>query len=421
MNILIVGRGGREHVLAWKVSESPRAHRVYVAPGNDGMAKVATLVDIKEDQHQAIVNFVKSNQIDLVIVGPEAPLMDGLVDALEDKGIRVFGPNQSAAIIEGSKQYAKQLMKDYHIPTAEAQVFEDVEQAKAYVMEKGAPIVIKADGLAAGKGVTVAETKEEAFAAIEYMLDDQQFGKAGERIVIEEFLEGEEFSLMAFVHGDTVYPMVLSQDHKRAFDDDFGPNTGGMGAYSPVPQISKRIFHQALHHILKPTARALVKEGRSFSGILYAGLIATEEGPKVIEFNARFGDPEAQVVLPRLESDLVEVIMNVLHEEPVDLVWSDEAVVGVVLASKGYPGEYEKFKPIHGLENVSEEALVFHAGTVCKKDQWLTNGGRVLLVASKEQRLEDAIKQAYDQVSKISTEHLFYRKDIASKAVRYYH
>ncbi|WP_188207967.1 phosphoribosylamine--glycine ligase [Alkalibacillus aidingensis] len=418
MKVLIIGRGGREHVLAWKISQSDRVDTVYVAPGNQGMIDVAKVQSIDENDHEQLVQFTKQNKIDLTIVGPEAPLIDGIVNRFNEEDLAIFGPTKEAALIEGSKDFAKQLMKDYQIPTAKYQTFDNVDHAKAYINKQGAPIVIKADGLAAGKGVVVAMTLDEAYEAVESMLGERQFGGASRRVVIEEFLAGEEFSLMAFVKGEHVYPMVISQDHKRAFDHDQGPNTGGMGAYSPVPQIPEDIYELAIKQILEPTAKALVKEGRSFTGVLYAGLIVTSEGPKVIEFNARFGDPEAQVVVPRMKNDLSEVLLNVLHEEPVSISWSEKAIVGVVLASKGYPGSYEKGQPIIGLNLLDSETLIFHAGTKREGDEWLTNGGRVLLVGAQAQSLTEAQRKVYKEVQKMDSSSLFYRKDIANKAMQ---
>jgi phosphoribosylamine--glycine ligase len=417
MNVLIVGRGGREHAIAWKVSKSPLVENVFVAPGNPGMAEVATLVSIEENDHESLVSFAKENNVQLTIIGPEGPLVNGVVDRFQDEGLAVFGPRQNAAIIEGSKGFAKDLMKKYSIPTAAYETFTQYEEAKAYIEKVGAPIVIKADGLAAGKGVVVAMSVEEAQATIESMMVDGQFGKASNQIVIEEYLEGEEFSLMAFVNGDQVYPMVIAQDHKRAFDGDKGPNTGGMGAYSPVPQISEDIVNNAIQTILLPTAHGMIAEGTPFTGILYAGLMLTSAGPKVIEFNARFGDPETQVVLSRLESDLVQVILDILAGENPSIQWSEEAVVGVVVASKGYPESYEKGHPIEGLEDMSKEARVFHAGTAFQEGKIVTDGGRVLLVASSGKTIQEAQNDVYRKLQHIRSEQLFFRKDIANKAI----
>lgn len=419
MKILVVGRGGREHALAWKFAQSPNVEKVFVAPGNDGMTNVAELVDINENNHDALVQFVKGQGISLTFVGPEAPLSEGIVNRFEEEGLRVFGPRKEAAIIEGSKSFAKDLMKQYNIPTGKYETFTAYEDARAYIEQQGAPIVIKADGLAAGKGVVVAMTMDEALAAIDEMMNHAKFGQASSRVVIEEYLEGEEFSFMAFVKGDKVYPMVISQDHKRAYDGDQGPNTGGMGAYSPVPQIPVAVLDEAFATILQPTANAMIAENRSFTGILYAGLILTKSGPKVIEFNARFGDPETQVVLPRLENDLAELINDILDDKPVELNWSQDAVIGVVLAAKGYPNEYEKGHVIHGLYKLSNDILVFHAGTKKTEDCFMTNGGRVILAATRGSNLAEAQSQLYKQLEKVHCDGLFYRKDIGHRAIAY--
>jgi len=416
MKVLIIGRGGREHAFAWKVAQSPLVTHIYVAPGNDGMNAIATRVPILETDVEALVQWAKKEAIDLTIVGPEAPLLAGVVDRFAREGLRIFGPKQQAARIEGSKAFAKDLMRKYNIPTASYATFTKYDEAVQYVHEQGAPIVIKADGLAAGKGVTVAMTVEEALHALHDIMVAKKFGEAGGQVVIEQYLQGEEFSLMTFVHGERVYPMVIAQDHKRAFDDDQGPNTGGMGAYSPVPQISEQIVHDAMETIVKPTVKALTKEGCSFTGFLYAGLIATEEGPKVIEFNARFGDPEAQVILPRLQNDLVEVIVSLLEDKPVTLHWSDEATLGVVLAAKGYPDQYEKGAIIRGLERITK-AQVFHAGTKCVNNEWATDGGRVLLVVASGKTLKEAQRLVYEQIQYIECDGLFYRCDIGHKAI----
>ncbi|WP_242144307.1 MULTISPECIES: phosphoribosylamine--glycine ligase [unclassified Bacillus cereus group] len=416
MNVLVIGRGGREHALAWKFAQSEQVGKVYVAPGNEGMRDVATPIDIEENDFDALILFAKENNIGFTFVGPEIPLMNGIVDRFEAEGLRVFGPNKAAAVIEGSKAFAKELMKKYDIPTAAYETFTDYEEAVAYIKTVGAPIVIKADGLAAGKGVTVAMTLEDALEAVQEMLQDVKFGESSKKVVIEEFLDGQEFSLMAFVNGTTVHPMVIAQDHKRAFDGDKGPNTGGMGAYSPVPQIPQSAVSEAVEKILHPTAKAMIQEGRSFTGILYAGLILTKEGPKVIEFNARFGDPETEVVLPRLENDLVDVCHAVLDNRELTLKWSKEAVIGVVLASKGYPESYEKGAIISGLETL-EDVIVFHAGTKMQHGDFVTNGGRVLFVTCKAHDLQSAKEQVYTEVEKIKSDGLFYRNDIGYRAI----
>ncbi|HDR7432885.1 TPA: phosphoribosylamine--glycine ligase [Bacillus anthracis] len=418
MNVLVIGRGGREHALAWKFAQSEKVEKVYVAPGNEGMRDVATPVDIDENNFDALVLFAKENNVELTFVGPEIPLMNGIVDRFKEEGLRVFGPNKAAAVIEGSKAFTKELMKKYNIPTAAYETFTDYEEAVQYIEKVGAPIVIKADGLAAGKGVTVAMTLEEALQAVKEMLQDVKFGEASKKVVIEEFLDGQEFSLMAFVNGTTVHPMVIAQDHKRAFDGDKGPNTGGMGAYSPVPQIPESAVQEAIKTVLHPTAKAMIAENRSFTGILYAGLILTNDGPKVIEFNARFGDPETEVVLPRLENDLVDVCNAVLDESELTLQWSEEAVIGVVLASKGYPEAYKKGDIISGLDAL-QDVIVFHAGTAMKHGDFVTNGGRVLFVACKANSLQEAKDKVYKEIGKIESDGLFYRGDIGYRAIRH--
>lgn len=419
MKVLIVGRGGREHTLAWKVAQSPKVQSVYVAPGNPGMQDVSTIVNIDENDFDRLIAFAKEENIDLTLVGPEVPLINGIVNRFRAEGLRIFGPSKEAALLEGSKSFAKEIMKKYNIPTAEYETFTSYEEAKQYIIEKGAPIVIKADGLAAGKGVTVALTSEEALTSVYEMLEANKFGEASAQVVIEEFLDGEEFSLMAFVDGKNAYPMVISQDHKRAFDNDEGPNTGGMGAYSPVPQISDEVVQTAVETIINPTVKAMEAEGRDFIGILYAGLILTKNGPKVIEYNARFGDPETQVVLPRLTTDLIDVVEGLLDQKEITLEWSNNATLGVVLASKGYPESYAKGAIIEGLNNLDEKITVFHAGTDMENDQFVTNGGRVLTVVASGENLEAAQKFVYQEVVNIKCDNLFYRKDIGNKAIAY--
>ncbi|WP_413309780.1 phosphoribosylamine--glycine ligase [Bacillus sp. 1P10SD] len=419
MKVLIIGRGGREHALCRKVSESTLVEKVFVAPGNDGMVDVAELVSLEESQHEQLIRFAQEHEVGLTIIGPEVPLLAGLADKFEEAGLLVFGPRQVAAEIEGSKSFAKELMKKYQIPTADYAVFTSFEEARDYIEEKGAPIVIKADGLAAGKGVTVAFTKEEALASLEEMLVGARFGEASSRVVIEEFLSGEEFSLMALVNGEVVVPLEIAQDHKRAFDGDQGPNTGGMGAYSPVPQIGRDMVKTAIETVLIPVAKAMVQEGRSFCGVLYAGLIATAEGPKVIEFNARFGDPETQVILPRLQSDLVKVMVELLEGGRPQLEWSEEAMVGVVVAAKGYPEEYEKGAVLTGLNEFTDEVFTFHASSLKNASgEFITNGGRVLLVGAKAETLQAAQEKVYQEMEKLQCDGVFYRKDIGAKAMQ---
>ncbi len=426
MKVLVVGRGGREHAICEKLANSPSVKTVYCAPGNAGIAAHANRVAIEETAIKDLANFVEENQIDYTVVGPEVPLQNGIVNDFRNRGLLIFGPTKEAAMIEGSKSFAKDLMKNYQIPTADSQTFTNVEEARKYVLEQGAPIVIKADGLAAGKGVVVAMSVEEAIEALEDMLVQAKFGSASSKVVIEEFLDGEEFSFMSFVDGNRVFPMVIAQDHKRAFDDDQGPNTGGMGAYSPVPHIPHSIVEEALERIVKPTALAMVEEGRSFTGILYAGLILTKNGPKVIEFNARFGDPETQVVLPRLTSDFGEVLLKLLqHQEP-ELEWSDDAVVGVVLAAAGYPETYEKGHEVVRLDEVqhqsqeNEDLFVFHAGTFQDENkQYYANGGRILLIAAKDSSIKKAQQKAYETMEVLNQpNHFFFRRDIANKGMK---
>lgn len=415
----MIGRGGREHAIARKLYESERVEKVFVAPGNPGMIDVAERVSIEETNHEDLVNFAKENAVKLTVIGPETPLLNGLADDFTEAGLQVFGPNSRAAVIEGSKSFAKDLMKNYNIPTAEYETFSDYEQAKAYIEKMGAPIVIKADGLAAGKGVVVAMTMQEALDAIHDMLVDAKFGEASTKVVVEEYLDGEEFSLMAFVNGDKVYPMVIAQDHKRVFNEDKGPNTGGMGAYSPVPQISESMVQTAVETILQPTVHAMISEDRRFTGILYAGLIATEKGTKVIEFNARFGDPETQVVLPRLKTDFVETLEAVLAGEDLELQWHNEAVLGVVVAAEGYPGEYKKGSVIKGLNKIQSESHIYHAGTAKNSNgDFVSNGGRVLLVAAKGEDLASAQKQVYKELAHVEKDGLFWRTDIGYRAIK---
>ncbi len=418
MNVLVIGKGGREHALVWKFANSPSVTQVFAAPGNPGMAEQATCVFIKESNIDELVSFAKSKKISLTFVGPEVPLLDGIVNRFTEEGLVIFGPTKAAAQIEGSKSFAKNLMKKYGIPTASSETFTDYDKALSYVREKGVPIVLKADGLAAGKGVIVAATLEEAEEGLYELMVDKRFGVASEKVVVEEFLEGEEFSLMSFVHDEIVLPLEIAQDHKRAYDGDKGPNTGGMGAYSPVPQIPESDVKKAIQKIVVPTVSAMKQEGTPFTGILYAGLILTKEGPKVIEFNARFGDPETQVILPRLENDLAELLLTLLNGKKPELQWSEESVLGVVLASDGYPVSSSEPQVIEGLRNMHGETSVFHAGTKLADDDSLkTDGGRVLLVASKGKSLSEAQEKVYAEMKKITCEGSFYRKDIGFKAI----
>jgi phosphoribosylamine--glycine ligase len=421
MKVLIIGGGGREHALAWKIAQSPKVTKIYAAPGNAGIAQLAECVPVQSEDLAGLLAFAKSKAMDLTIVGPEGPLSLGIVDEFTNAGLRAFGPSGKAAEIESSKQFSKDLMKKYRIPTAEYGVFSEKAAAEAYVREKGAPIVIKADGLAAGKGVVVAETLDEALRALDVIMIDKAFGTAGDRVVIEECLRGEEASFMAFSDGKTVVPMASSQDHKRVFDADKGPNTGGMGAYSPAPVVTKKLERKVMETIMVPTVRAMEKEGRLFKGVLYAGLMIHEGEAKVLEFNARFGDPETQPIMARLDTDLVDIIEAILAGSlsKVNIKWKPDSAVCVVMASGGYPGSYEKGKVISGLENTAKlsNVSVFHAGTAFKDGKIVTAGGRVLGVTGLGPVVAAAIDNAYQGVREISFEGAHYRRDIGARAL----
>ena len=415
--ILLIGSGGREHALAWKMSKSMPKKKIYAIPGNPGIAEVAECVDgISINDNAAIVDFAKTHEVDLVVVGPEAPLVNGLVDALDEAGIKSFGPNKAAAQMEGSKIFAKQLMKKYSIPTAEFEVFDNPYYAKKYILTKGAPIVIKADGLAAGKGVIVAMTVDEAVAAVDEM---KNFGDAGNKIVVEEFMDGEEASVLSFTDGKTIVPMIAAQDHKRLLDGDEGVNTGGMGAYAPAPVVTPEIMSKVEEKILKPTIAALNAEGITYRGCLYAGLMIVDGEPKVVEFNARFGDPETQAVLPLLKSDLVDIMVACadgnLDKEKIS--WSNQSAVCVVLASGGYPKKYKKNLPIKGLTKAKLSAHVFHAGTAIVDGELVTSGGRVLGITSTAADIHKAVKKVYQTINVIEFEDMYFRKDIAHRAL----
>lgn len=424
MDILVVGGGGREHAICWALAQSPKAGTIYCAPGNAGIAQVAELVPIQVHEFQKLAAFAREKQLDLVVIGPDDPLVEGIVDAIEEAapGIPVYGPRKNAALIEGSKTFMKDLLHKYEIPTASYRKFGDYESALAYLSTQQVPIVIKADGLAAGKGVTVAFTREEAEGALKQIMVDKVFGDSGSQVVIEEFLEGQEMSILAFVDGETVRPMAAAQDHKQVYDGDRGPNTGGMGTYSPLPHISDRIIDEAIETIIKPTAKAMVAEGRHFRGVLFAGLMITPDGKvKTIEFNARFGDPETQVVLPRLKSDLLDIFLATVEGrlDEVEIEWSEEAAVCVILASGGYPASYPKGLPIQGLEQAqAAHSLVFHAGTArSEQGDWLTNGGRVLGVVGVGADIAEARERAYATADKITFDGKHNRTDIAAKAL----
>lgn len=420
MKVLVVGSGGREHALCWKIAQRPDTE-VYVAPGNIGMVDVATLVNIKVDDIAGLVDFAKAEGIDLTVVGPELPLTLGIVDAFQEAGLACFGPNKAAAKLEGSKAFSKELMKKYGIPTAAFDTFTDVDKAKAFVDEIGVPCVVKADGLAAGKGVIICMTREEADKAIEDMLTDHAFGDASATIVIEEYMVGPEVSVLAFADGKSVLPMVSAQDHKRIFDGDKGPNTGGMGAYSPAPVYTEALSAEVNKTIIEPTIAAMAAKGTPFTGILYTGLMLTEKGPRVLEYNVRFGDPETQPIMVRMKSDIVALFQACVDGklDEATLEWHDEAAVCVIMASGGYPASSEKGVPIHGLDDIAaEEAIVFHSGTAEKDGEIVTNGGRVLGVTAKDATIKGAIDKAYAAVEKINFDHMQFRRDIGARALQ---
>ena len=417
MKILMIGSGGREHALIKKLLESPKCEKLYCAPGNGGISRDAETVAINVMDKEGMVRFAKDNAIDLVFVAPDDPLAAGMVDALEAAGIRAFGPNADAAIIEASKVFSKNMMKKYGIPTAKYEVFDDPQKAIDYIKtENTTPVVVKADGLALGKGVIIAQTIDEAVAAVKSIMEDKQFGESGNQIVIEEFLTGPEVSVLAFTDGHCVKPMVSSKDHKRAYDNDEGLNTGGMGTVSPNPYYTDALADECMQTIFVPTIEAMRKEGRPFKGCLYFGLMMTPKGPKVIEYNARFGDPEAQVVLPRLKTDLVEICEAVIDERlsDLDIEWEDGAAACVVMASGGYPVSYKKGIEMFGLDENGQVdgAIVYHAGTKFENGKFYTNGGRVLGVTAKAPTLDEALEKAYAAVKKISFEGAHYRTDI---------
>ena len=413
MKVMVVGSGGRCHAIVKALSKSEQVTRIYAAPGNAGMSELATLIPISATNVSELLAFAKIENMDLTVVGPEVSLAAGIVNEFEKNGLKIFGPTKEAATIESSKSFAKDLMKKYGIPTADFEIFSDYEKALKYASNMSLPVVLKYDGLAAGKGVVICHTMSEVEDNLRDMLIEDKFGEP--KIVIEEYLEGPEFSFMCFVSGEAVYPMVISQDHKRAFDGDMGPNTGGMGAYSGVPIIDQADVDYALEHIMKPTAKAMVLEGRPFKGVLYGGLMKTKDGVKVIEFNARFGDPETEVVLPRLESDIYEAFVNVCDGNPVELKWNENYTLGIVLASKGYPNEYSKGEIINGLDEIQSD--VYHMGTRFIGDKYAVNGGRVLIVVGSGKTLKEAQENALADVEKIKCNCLFYRKDIGYKAL----
>lgn len=413
MKVLVVGKGGREHSVVMQLAKSSRVSEIFAAPGNPGMADHATCVPIEEMQIEELLQFAVKHEVGLTIVGPENPLNEGIANVFIERGLAIFAPTKEAAILEGSKDFAKQFMQKYDIPTADYQTFDNPEAAKTYIAEKGAPIVVKADGLAEGKGVIVAETDEDAIKAVDTLMLDGAFKGAGQTIVIEEFLEGREFSLIAFVHEHGVYPMVPARDHKRAFDEDKGPNTGGMGAFAPVPDITQDIIDYTTEQVLQKAADGLMQEGRPFTGILYAGLMQTKEGTKVIEYNTRFGDPETQAVLPLLENDLAQVIVDVMAGKDPELSWKSASCVGAVVASRGYPDQYEKGFVIPAHEQTAEEVFIVQAGTKMAQEILVSNGGRVLFVGAVGEDMEKACDKVYDYLTIFDeTDDFFYRSDI---------
>ena len=414
MKVLVIGSGGREHAIVEALSRSPRKPKIYAAPGNAGIAALAECVAIKDTEADKLLAFAEENGIELTVVGPEAALAVGVVDKFRAAGLKIFGPTKAATEIESSKDFAKRLMKKYDVPTADYATFSDFDEALAYVRKGSLPTVLKYDGLAAGKGVVIATTMEEAEATLRDMLLDTKFGKG--RVVIEEFLTGEEFSLMCFVAGNKICPMPVAQDHKRAYDNDEGPNTGGMGAYTELPFVSAEDHEYAMTNIMQRVADAMVAEGTPFTGVLYGGLMKTPQGIKVIEFNARFGDPETEVVLPRLKSDAIDVFTAVADNEQPEAEWSDEATLGIVLASKGYPGDYQKGFVIEGTERV--ESQIYHMGTAMKDGNLVTAGGRVMIVVASAPTLREAQMKAREEIAKIECDNLFHRTDIGAKAFK---
>ncbi|WP_444914852.1 phosphoribosylamine--glycine ligase [Microbulbifer sp. TRSA007] len=423
MNVLVIGSGGREHALAWKAAQNPNVGTVYVAPGNAGTAREPKLenIAIGVDNFAALADFAEENGVELTIVGPEAPLVDGVVDFFNARGLAIFGPSKGASQLEGSKAFTKDFLERHKIPTAAYRNFTEVEPAVAYIRERGAPIVVKADGLAAGKGVIVAETEEQAELAVRDMLSGNAFGEAGCRVVIEEFLQGEEASFIVMVDGENILPMATSQDHKRVGDGDTGPNTGGMGAYSPAPVVTDTIYQRIMQEVIEPTVKGLASEGTPYTGFLYAGLMIDSDGtPKVIEYNCRFGDPETQPIMIRLKSDLVDLCMAALDKklDTVTAEWDPRPALGVVLAAHGYPGSYRKGDAISGLDKAdSDNAKVFHAGTALDGERVVTNGGRVLCATALGDTVAEAQENAYESARAIYWDGVFFRKDIGYRAV----
>jgi phosphoribosylamine---glycine ligase len=421
MRILVIGSGGREHAIVWKLSQSEKVKKIFCAPGNGGIKEIAELVDIKSDDIPGLLDFAKNNNIDLTVVGPEAPLVKGIVDIFKENGLKAFGPYKDVAMLEGSKVFSKELMIKFGLATAGFKVFDNPQDAKKYLNEKGMPIVIKADGLAAGKGVIIPKTIEEGEAAIDSIMVNKVFGESGDRIILEDCLEGEEASMLVFTDGKTIAPMESAQDHKRIFDNDKGPNTGGMGAYSPAPVVSKKVLESVIKNVFKPLIDGLREEGRIYKGVLYAGLMITKNGPMVLEFNVRFGDPETQAILPRLKSDLADIMLACVEGtlDKIDVKWDKSMCISVVCASKGYPDTYEKNIEISGLKEAGKikDVVVFHAGTKNVGGKIFTDGGRVLGVTSLGKDIKSAKINAYKAIEKIKFKGMQYRKDIGDKAI----
>ena len=420
MKVLLVGNGGREHALAWKIKQSDKVDKIYCAPGNGGIQDLAECVNIPVTDMKGLVQFAQKNKVDLTIAGPELPLTLGVVDHFQQAGLRIFGPSKAAAEIEGSKVFTKDLMAKYNIPSAKYQNFDNAEDAIQYIGNNSPPFVLKADGLAAGKGVIICMSRAEAYDGIEQIMQDKKFGEAGNRMVIEDFMEGEEASVLCITDGETIITLPSAQDHKAIFEGDKGPNTGGMGAYSPAPVITSEMGKIVYDKILKPTINAMEKEGRPYRGVLYAGLMITSEGPKVVEFNCRFGDPEIQAIVPLIDSDIIDLMNGAIdgNLKDIDIRIKNESSVCVVIASGGYPGSYEKGKVIYGAEKRYPETVIFHAGTDFVKNNYVTSGGRVLGVTSTGNTITEAIRTAYHAVGKITFDGAYYRRDIGHRALK---
>lgn len=428
MKILVIGSGGREHALCWKIAQSPKCTALYCAPGNGGISEIAKIVDTKADDIKGLLDFAKKEKIDLTVVGPEVPLVAGIVDIFEKEDLKIFGPRKECALLEGSKVFSKELMKRLGVPTADFKVLEGADEALKYLTTKKAPVVVKADGLCAGKGVVVCKTMTEAKDAISDMMVKKIFKSAADKVIIEDCLAGEEASIIVISDGKTVVPLASSQDHKRIFDRDKGPNTGGMGAYSPALIVTDKLFKEVMDNVISPVIKGLAKEGKPFKGVLYAGIMVTKDGPKVLEFNTRFGDPETQAIMPRLKSDLVEAMMNAIEGklENYKMSWDSRSCVSVVMASGGYPGDYEKGIEIKGIDSAGmlKDVVVFHAGTkpgmraTDGKNTFITNGGRVLNVTALGLDIKDAINNCYNAVEKIHFDRMHYRRDIGHRAVK---